>query len=93
MRHYAILARVTLAFAALASATACQAEPRTISPKDAAAPLRLERIIPMPHVKGRIDHLAMDLAHHLLFVAEYGNGSVDAVDLVSGRVVGRIGGQ
>ena len=83
--------RVIAAFAAL-STSACQAAPRTISPTDAASPLRLEGKIPLPDVAGRIDHLAIDLAHHLLFVAEYGNGTVDAVDLVAGRVVGRISG-
>ena len=92
MRHCAKLARVALSLAALTSATACQAEPRAVSPKDAASPLKLERMIPLPDVKGRIDHLAIDLTHHLLFVAEYGNGSVDAIDLDASRVIGRIGG-
>lgn len=54
--------------------------------------LVLERIIPLPGVAGRIDHLAVDVAHRRLFVAELGNGSVDAIDLVQGRAVGRITG-
>jgi hypothetical protein len=49
------------------------------------AQLELERTIPLPHVSGRIDHLAVDVAHQRLFVAELGNGSVDAVDLSSGE--------
>ncbi|GAA0335553.1 hypothetical protein GCM10009087_52490 [Sphingomonas oligophenolica] len=57
-----------------------------------AAPLVLERTIPLPEVSGRIDHLAIDLAGNRLFVAEVGNGSVDAVDLKTGAVVRRISG-
>ena len=53
--------------------------------------LELERTIPLPNVSGRIDHLAVDVAHQRLFVAELGNGSVDAVDLSSGATR-RIGG-
>ncbi len=55
-------------------------------------PLHLARVIALPDVKGRIDHLAIDLARRHLFVAEFGNGSIDEVDLASGRVVGRING-
>lgn len=47
-------------------------------------PLAIEREIALPDVKGRIDHLALDAAHHRLFVAEIANGSVDAVDLAAG---------
>jgi DNA-binding beta-propeller fold protein YncE len=55
-------------------------------------PLILERTIPLPGVKGRIDHLAIDATHGRLFVAELGNGSVEAVDVASGRSLGRING-
>jgi DNA-binding beta-propeller fold protein YncE len=47
--------------------------------------LTLERTIPLPNVSGRIDHLAIDVPHQRLFVAELGNGSVDAVDPSSGQ--------
>jgi hypothetical protein len=50
----------------------------------AVAPLMLEREIALPDVKGRIDHLAVDSAHHRLFVAEIANGSVDIINLDSG---------
>jgi DNA-binding beta-propeller fold protein YncE len=53
--------------------------------------LTLERTIPLPNVSGRIDHLAIDVPHQRLFVAELGNGSVDVVDLSSGATR-RIGG-
>jgi len=56
------------------------------------APLTLERTIALPDVVGRIDHLAVDLKHDRLFVAELGNGSVDIVDLARGAVAHRITG-
>jgi DNA-binding beta-propeller fold protein YncE len=59
--------------------------------KPGPSPLVLERTIPLKDVKGRIDHLAIDLAHGRLFVAELGNGTVEAIDLRAGQSVGRIG--
>ncbi|MEA2768318.1 MAG: hypothetical protein QOD93_1280 [Acetobacteraceae bacterium] len=59
---------------------------------DAAAPLVLERTIPLSGVSGRIDHMAIDLGRKRLFVAELGNGTVDAIDLVAGKVLNRIKG-
>jgi hypothetical protein len=56
------------------------------------APLVLERTIALKGVAGRIDHLAYDASRSRLFVAELGNGSVESIDLASGRSVGRIGG-
>ncbi|WP_414473917.1 hypothetical protein [Microvirga sp. M2] len=55
-------------------------------------PLRLEAKIPLGDVKGRIDHMAIDLARQRLFVAEFGNDSVGIVDLNGSRVSGRIRG-
>jgi DNA-binding beta-propeller fold protein YncE len=57
---------------------------------DPRSPLHLVRKIELPNVKGRIDHMALDSSGGHLFVAEYGNGSVDDVDLASGKVAGRI---
>ena len=59
---------------------------------DATAPLVLERTIPLAGVSGRIDHMAIDLARGRLLVAELGNGTVDAIDLVSGKPVHRLTG-
>jgi DNA-binding beta-propeller fold protein YncE len=56
------------------------------------APLELEATIALPNVKGRIDHLAVDLARERLFIAELGNGSVDAIDLRSRQTIQRITG-
>ncbi|MDK8187402.1 YncE family protein [Sphingomonas sp. UMB7805-LC452B] len=77
---------------ALSVATSCSAEPRVIAATDPSSPLKLERTISLPDVAGRIDHLALDVAHGRLFVAEYGNGTVDEIDLASGRRLGRIVG-
>jgi YVTN family beta-propeller protein len=53
----------------------------------AQAPLVLEAKIVLGEVKGRIDHLAVDLARHRLFVAELGNDSVGVVDLDQRKVI------
>ena len=62
------------------------------APAEAQAPLTLEAKIPLGAVKGRIDHLAIDLARRRLFVAELGNDSVGVVDLAAGTVLRRISG-
>lgn len=90
-RPLARLGRAALLGLAL-TATGCGAATPEVSGTDPRSPLRLTGTIALPQVKGRIDHLAIDLARRHLFVAEYGNGSVDEVDLTSGRVVGRISG-
>lgn len=66
-----------------------------LSPMNAgAAPpkLVLERSISLGTVKGRIDHLAVDIQRSRLFVAELGNGSVSVVNLKTGEVIRRIEG-
>ena len=60
------------------------------SPALAGEPLVLESTIALPDTAGRIDHLAVDVARKHLIVAELGNGSVDVVDLASGKVIHRI---
>lgn len=92
MTALAMTGRIALALFALLPTPACQAAPHVFSPENARSPLKLERKISLPDVAGRIDHLAIDLSHHLLFLAEYGNGTVDAVDLETGGVEGRISG-
>jgi DNA-binding beta-propeller fold protein YncE len=46
-----------------------------------APPLVLESRIALGQVRGRIDHMAVDIARQRLFVAELGNGTVGVVDL------------
>jgi hypothetical protein len=47
--------------------------------------LRLVQTIPMPNVKGRIDHMDVDVKGKRLFVAGLENGSVEVVDLQAGK--------
>jgi len=54
--------------------------------------LELEATIPLGNVRGRIDHLAIDLARHTLYVAELGNDSVGVVDLEQRKTVNRLTG-
>ena len=58
--------------------------------QDISPPLVLERTIDLPGVIGRIDHMAVDLDHHRLFIAALENGSVEVVDLLQGKAVARI---
>jgi YVTN family beta-propeller protein len=54
--------------------------------------LQLEAKIPLGNVAGRIDHTAIDLARHRLFIAELGNDTVSVIDLEAKKVVHRVGG-
>jgi hypothetical protein len=54
--------------------------------------LVLEAKIPLGQVRGRIDHLAVDVARQRLFVAELGNDTVGAVDIVHHVVLQTITG-
>jgi YVTN family beta-propeller protein len=51
------------------------------------APLELEDKIILGAVTGRIDHLAIDLKHQRLYVAELGNDSVGVVDLTTHKLL------
>src|SRR5499427_10588745 len=55
-------------------------------------PLQLESKIPLGDVRGRIDHMAIDLPRQRLFVAELGNDSVGIVDLKNRKLIHTIGG-
>ena len=55
-------------------------------------PLKLERIISLPGVEGRIDHLASDPDSNRVFLAALGNGTVEVVDLTRGERTGEIKG-
>src|SRR4030095_15113554 len=54
------------------------------SPAQERAPLHLVQTIPLPHVEGRIDHLAVDLHGQRLFVAALGNNTLEVLDLQGG---------
>jgi hypothetical protein len=55
-------------------------------------PIELETTVALGNVKGRIDHLAVDLARKRLFIAELENNSLGIVDLDRGTLLHRIGG-
>jgi DNA-binding beta-propeller fold protein YncE len=56
------------------------------------AALVLEAKIPLGDVKGRIDHLAIDVAHRRLFIAELGNNTIGVVDIDGRKIVRRLEG-
>ncbi len=76
MMRLCLLAWLSLSLAAIGNALAA----------DAPA-LRIESRIPLGEVRGRIDHLAVDVERQRLYVAELGNDSVGVVDLEAGRLI------
>lgn len=52
---------------------------------DESAPLVVEAKISLPGVKGRIDHLAVDVPHRRLYVAALGNNTLEIIDLAAGK--------
>src|SRR4030095_3979082 len=77
MRHASLT--ITAVAIAIGASAACSGA------QTGKSSLILERSYTLPHVSGRIDHLAYDTKSHRLFIAELGNNSVDALDLDSGR--------
>ena len=51
------------------------------------ATLRTEAKIPLGDVRGRIDHMAVDIDRRRLFVAELGNNTVGIVDVGQGKML------
>jgi DNA-binding beta-propeller fold protein YncE len=49
------------------------------------ATLKLTKTIPLPGVKGRFDHFAIDTKGHRLFVAALGNDTLEVMDIAVGR--------
>src|SRR4051812_35858023 len=44
------------------------------------------RVIELPGVQGRIDHLAVDVEAKRLYVAALGNNSLEVIDVVTGKL-------
>jgi YVTN family beta-propeller protein len=55
-------------------------------------PLQLETKIPLGSVRGRIDHMAVDVKRQRLFVAELGNDTVGVIDLATHAVIRTLSG-
>ena len=60
----------------IASLELCAAEPPA---------LKLTQTIPLPGVKGRFDHFAIDVKGRRLFVAALGNNTLEVVDLAAAK--------
>jgi len=52
-----------------------------------AQPLILEKQIPLPAIEGRLDHMAADPSTHRLFLAAFGNNTVEVIDTDSGQII------
>jgi DNA-binding beta-propeller fold protein YncE len=59
-------------------------DPQVFSQKNS---IELVATIPMPNVMGRIDHLAFDSKHQIIFVAALANNTIEVVDLKSKKVI------
>jgi YVTN family beta-propeller protein len=58
----------------------------------ASQPLRLQKIIELPDVQGRIDHMSIDVKGGRLFVSALGNNTVEVIDTKAGTRVKTIPG-
>jgi DNA-binding beta-propeller fold protein YncE len=74
---------VTLLFLASLASVAFAAEPAT---------LKLTQTIPLPGVKGRFDHFAIDVKGRRLFVAALGNNTLEVIDLAAGKRIQSVAG-
>jgi len=55
-------------------------------------PLRLIRALPLPDVRGRIDHFDVDLEGQRLFMSALGNNTLEVFSLRSGKIIYTIRG-
>src|SRR3979411_1883962 len=90
MSRYVQLLAVPIGLAI--GSSVCMAQNLAVAQQNDAAALQLEGKIPLGAVRGRLDHMAIDLDRHRLFVAELGNDSVGVVDLEARKVVHQRGG-
>lgn len=61
-------------------------------PAPQAPPLRLVETIPLPNVKGRIDHFGIDVKGRRLFMSALGNNTVEVFDLAADKRLHTIDG-
>lgn len=54
--------------------------------------LQLSKTIALPNVKGRIDHLDVNVKDRVIYIAALGNNSLEIVDLKNGKIVHSIQG-
>jgi DNA-binding beta-propeller fold protein YncE len=84
--------RVPTTAAVLAGALTLTGTAASAPSAEATPPLQLEAKILLGDVRGRIDHLAIDLKRQRLFVAELGNDSLGVVDLAARSLLRTITG-
>lgn len=89
MRLHPLFYLSALVFPVLAFAPAASAADTETARR---ASITFEASIALENVSGRIDHLAVDLEHRRIFIAELGNGSVDVVDVDARAPTKRITG-
>src|SRR5579863_346361 len=77
---------------ALIVAFSMQVRAQKDSPPRSAAPLVLTGAIPLPNVKGRIDHFAFDPTHNRLFLSALGNNTEEIIEIGAQTVVHTISG-
>ena len=65
---------------------------RVAHSQDTKPPFRLVQTISLPNVKGRLDHIDVDVTGRRMFVAGLENGTFEVVDLQTGKWVRSIPG-
>lgn len=78
--------RLILLYIMLGCFTGCQAQ------ESGRQFLTLEKEITLPSVKGRIDHIDINLKDQIAYIAAFGNNTLEAVDLKNGKITGTITG-
>jgi DNA-binding beta-propeller fold protein YncE len=86
----AMLHPIRIIVAVLASVATLAGSAGQASAQSDTAPLQLETKIPLGDVRGRVDHMAVDLKRQRLFVAELGNDTVGIIDLPNRKMFRRI---
>lgn len=82
MNHY----RLMLLFIALGCFTSCHSQDM------GKKLLTLQKEIALPNVKGRIDHIDINIKDKIAYIAALGNNTLEIVDLKSGIITGTISG-
>jgi hypothetical protein len=87
MMHHQKYTQLILLLAGLVAFNSCHAQDE--SGKQL---LKLEKVISLPSVKGRIDHIDINGKDQVAYIAALGNNTLEVVDLKNGKVTGSITG-
>lgn len=49
--------------------------------------LKLETVIPLPGVRGRIDHMDVDVKNQVLYLSALGNNTLEVIDIRKGSII------